>query len=606
MKKITYCIYSSLVLSLLFSLLSLSFHLDVSLAAFPIAFAFTAVLFYFTLVVFLRKGSVKHLNLVRRLFQYQPFVFITSFVLQRSGRTGMPFAVDFAAAIVWFAITVLSFLILYFLGEKRVYTYNADWEREHRENPVKKVHGLRRVGKEILEWVDALVQAVFTIVLLNIFIFQLYEIPSESMVPTFLVKDRVAVFKTFAGPKFPLSSVGLPYLNKYKRGDIVVFRNPHYSDDRKSEVRTFWSQFVYMLTLTMVNTNRDENGEVKSDPLVKRITGLPGEQLMLMDGHLYRRTKDSDGFSIVADDDSWALWDTGARSDLYNVPSNILKIQKLPMSGIYKSSLGNSASLSKAVGIEKELYSQTLAVEAERRALDLRAARDECMEIAAEFSRYCSGESVQDSEVANLFSLRERHEYNLFNNSPSLTVKVLSMAGGAQWFSAFMNDWHQNIHDISSFQESNMYDDSRFRLNVMGKLAFGHLALRQAQLIAGKVEASRWADDEDLSKWYQKAVSLNAYLTLMDQRNMGPFPPDDEQGNPQFIPENCYFMMGDNRYNSLDMRHKYTQEIVPLYKGDPYSVTYSSNLEPRYVSRSKIQGKASFRFWPLSRAGLTK
>ena len=34
---------------------------------------------------------------------------------------------------------------------------------------------------------------------------QLYEIPSESMVPTFLIKDRAAVSKIDCGPKFPLT-----------------------------------------------------------------------------------------------------------------------------------------------------------------------------------------------------------------------------------------------------------------------------------------------------------------------------------------------------------------------------------------------------------------
>ena len=51
-----------------------------------------------------------------------------------------------------------------------------------------------------------------------------------------------------------------------------------------------------MLSLMTVNLNKDENGEMKADPLVKRITGLPGEQLVMQDGVLYVRTKDSDEF----------------------------------------------------------------------------------------------------------------------------------------------------------------------------------------------------------------------------------------------------------------------------------------------------------------------
>ena len=54
---------------------------------------------------------------------------------------------------------------------------------------------------------------------------------------------------------FPLSNIGLPYLKSYDRGEIVVFRNPHYSNDRKSEVKTFVSQLVYMCSLTTKNIN---------------------------------------------------------------------------------------------------------------------------------------------------------------------------------------------------------------------------------------------------------------------------------------------------------------------------------------------------------------
>ena len=68
---------------------------------------------------------------------------------------------------------------------------------------------------------------IFTVLIFQIFLLQLYEIPSESMVPTFLVKDRVFVSKIDCGPKFPLTEVGLPDFRKYKRGDTIVLRNPH-------------------------------------------------------------------------------------------------------------------------------------------------------------------------------------------------------------------------------------------------------------------------------------------------------------------------------------------------------------------------------------------
>ena len=79
------------------------------------------------------------------------------------------------------------------------------------------------------------------------------------------------------------------------------------------------------------------------------------------------------------------------------------------------------------------------------------------------------------------------------------------------------------------------------------------------------------------------------------------FPPNDNSGNPQYIPEDCYFMMGDNRFNSLDMRHSDKDSLKKITPFDDYSLTYYSNIEPRYVPNNLILGTSMIRYWPLIR-----
>ena len=56
--------------------------------------------------------------------------------------------------------------------------------------------------------------------------------------------------------------------------------------------------------------------------------------------------------------------------------------------------------------------------------------------------------------------------------------------------------------------------------------------------------------------------------------------PDYEYG-PVTVPDDCYFMMGDNRNNSIDS-HEWSNPFLP---------------------EDNIKGKAIFRYWPVSRIG---
>lgn len=569
MNKIRIVSAALYICAALFSVLNIHFAADVSVFAFPLALACTALSAYFLSFKLIARAHFASYGAAQKTLQYLPFAHLAAFILRRAGEKGAAAWLDAVSVVLWCAIFIGCQILLYFLNEKRVESVVPEWKgvKKAKKTP----RGIFKLVWEVVDWADALLQAVFMVLLIQIFIVQLYVIPSESMVPSFLVKDRVVVLKTASGPKFPLSGVGLPTLKRYKRGDIVVFRNPHYNMDRKSEVRTVASQLAYMLSFTTVNLNVDEHGQPKADPLVKRICGVGGEQLVMQDGTLYARTKESPDFKPVDIDAKFAAWNLNA------VPASVKNgIQYIPLSQSH--------------------YDTMLEVEELRRNFSIPNAQDECRLLAERFAllhRRTAHESTGKTSAIPL------SEYDLFNNIADVTQKLLSHPDGSKEFSAFMTAWTIAAPDF----QGDPYAEANYKLNLMIKLTAGKIIARLAGLSAQKADDTVLARDGVLNEAFALAEKLNFYVMILDQRNMPVFPANAEDGAPSYIPEGSYFMMGDNRFNSLDMRHSYSQKAVPLTNADPYSVTYRSNMAPQYVSKKYILGTTLIRFWPLHRAG---
>ena len=183
--------------------------------------------------------------------------------------------------------------------------------RKHRSERKKGAIGV------ILEWVDALAFAAIAVILVNIFIFQLYVVPSESMVPVFLSGDRPFTSKFLAGPRIPLTDWRLPFLRAPQRGDVVTIANPRYPENHRVDLKKYLSQLVAMVTFTAVNIDTLPDGTPKADPLVKRVVGLPGEKLMMVDDVLYVKRKGDSGFAPLAADRAFA------RIDLWKEPDSV-------------------------------------------------------------------------------------------------------------------------------------------------------------------------------------------------------------------------------------------------------------------------------------------
>ncbi|NLI13136.1 MAG: signal peptidase I [Peptococcaceae bacterium] len=100
----------------------------------------------------------------------------------------------------------------------------------------------------IIEYAKIIVTALVISFLLRTYVAEARYIPSESMLPTLKIGDRLIVDKI---------SFEIKGINDLQRGDIVVFNPP----------ATFKS-----------------NDDI---PLIKRVIGLPGETISIKDGIVY-------------------------------------------------------------------------------------------------------------------------------------------------------------------------------------------------------------------------------------------------------------------------------------------------------------------------------
>ncbi|MEL3909108.1 MAG: signal peptidase I [Treponemataceae bacterium] len=558
-------LFSNSFLTAIFSLLLVVQNLSIaSVIACILGLGFTFALAFFSLELS-RNKSERGFKLTRFLLSYTIIVMMLVFIISRISTSTPLYALDLILGLIWFVLVFLVFVTMRFVSEKRAEKYFPGLVIEKAK---------RKFSTEILSWVDALCWAITHMILLNLFLFQLYEIPSESMVPTFMVGDRVVSLKLTSGPKFPMSSFRMPKLRKHKRGDVVVVKSHRYPDTKANELQSITSQAISMITLMKVNTNIDPvTGKQKIDPLVKRIVGLPGEKLMLVDGVLYAKRQSDGDFHIVTEDVNYAQWN----------------LNELPQA---------QRNLVRFFPLTDNLYNTMLEIEEERKNIDFRKEYDEIEKIL--HSTTLQKENIDTNlNIDNFLNAEDYNIQKLFLNNDEISRRIFTTNGGLIWLNNFSLSWAEFWVSEKS-TTANLYETRNAQLNVLIKKVFAKLVLRNLELFASNTTDEQFQNDTVRIQLLTEADKYLLYLNLSEQRNMNEFPQNG------YLDADEYFLMGDNRFNSMDMRHGDSKKEVAVDKYDSEPILYLSKVFPVALPDANILGTADFIFWPPKRLGFIK
>ena len=157
----------------------------------------------------------------------------------------------------------------------------------------------QRAKNQLLDWLEAFLQAAAMVLVINQYLFQAYEIPSGSMIDTLMIRDKIFVNKLIFGPEL------LPGMGKLTspftpaRNDVIIFENPSYIS--RGAVFDIAQRVIFMLTLSFVDIDRDINGEQRAHFLIKRAAGAEGDHFISRNGEMNIRFAGS-GASIAERD----------------------------------------------------------------------------------------------------------------------------------------------------------------------------------------------------------------------------------------------------------------------------------------------------------------
>ena len=341
------------------------------------------------------------------------------------------------------------------------------------------------------EWLDDIIFAIIFVTFLNIFFFQSFKIPSSSMENSLMTGDFLFVDKLTYGPRVPEHPISMPFMHNVFPGSL----KPCYVEGVKVK---------------------------------------------------YRRLK---GFSGVKRDDYV----------VFNFPHGDSVLTRLPADDYYTHVRFNGREYT------ERTYGPVLYRPSDK--TDHYVKR--CVAVAGDTLRVINGEVwVNGSKQKDYKGIQ--YSYTVVTDGSSINPKFLSGLGvnvAESWFSASMPGYPSMFLTAEALEKVKAMKNV---VSVTANIEAGPQEDRQEALMLFPFTSTGWTRDEYGPLWIPKkdaTVTLTEdnialYRRIIDvyedndfEERDGQFYINGEQTDSYTFKYDYYFMMGDNRHNSLDSRY---------------------------------------------------
>lgn len=479
------------------------------------------------------------------------------------------------------------------------------------------------------DWIDIILQAVLIVMLINQFLFQMYVIPSESMVPTFLKGDMVVVDKFIYGSQIPLTKWKIPSFFTPKTGDVVVYLNPE-TYDKESDVyfknvfARIFQPFLYRLSFTKIDIDKKENGDPKERFIVKRMIAGKGEKICILNNEVYKKRENQKWEKMSAISKEYGCvdlyYEDNAGMDAQKMTKEIRMLLN-EANECFSKKMVDKADLTTNLKREKNILLSYLSSEG-----DLSIFKNKIFDFLSKNKLYF--EQLKNSVIIPFFINSEKAYYQLTENDYKENEAKLKHGLENYDFIAVyrvLANVYEELKNISTVSDSAIRDEVFYSddespyTNYMKSLNVIHktevLALLNAFLKIGKVDIQS-VDENNLKVLKYLSIYIDGFemvsrstswdtpefYSFFELSQFPDYPADN------FFGKDEYFLLGDNRYNSLDCRFGVGQNTFYLDSDDNglFAKKVKLSWDAHTINENFILGKARVTYFPFNRMGIIK